>query len=180
MDEIVDKASNNMKESIAKLKKDLAKVRTGRAQTSLLDSVLVNCYDKSMHISSVASVSAPTAQCLEVQVWDAAVVANVEKAIRESNLDLTPNIAGQLIRVNIPPLTQERRESLVKIVAHHGENAKIHVRQIRKDSKDEVKKSTLSEDKMNFYNDKIQVIVDKTIKEIIEIVSSKKDELLKH
>ena len=171
-----------MHKSLEALKNDLAKVRTGRAHTGLLDHVQVDYYGGMMPINQVANVTLVDARTLGVQAWEKNMVAKVEKAIRESDLGLNPATQGDLIRVPMPPLTEERRRDLTKVVKSEGENAKVAVRNLRRDAnnslKDAVKAKEISEDDERRTQDDIQKLTDKHIAEIDKLVAQKEAELM--
>ncbi|MDE2585387.1 MAG: ribosome recycling factor [Betaproteobacteria bacterium] len=171
-----------MHKSLEALKNDLAKVRTGRAHTGLLDHVQVDYYGSMMPINQVANVTLVDARTLGVQAWEKNMVAKVEKAIRESDLGLNPATQGDLIRVPMPPLTEERRRDLTKVVKSEGENAKVAVRNLRRDAnnslKEAVKAKEISEDDERRSQDDIQKLTDKHIAEIDKLVAQKEAELM--
>ena len=133
---LVDK----MNKALAVLDKEYSGLRTGRASTNLLDPVVVEVYGSKMPLSQVSTIATPDAKTITVQVWDKSMVKTVEKAIADANLGLNPNSDGQMIRMNLPPLSSERRKELVKLAYKYGENAKIALRNIRRDSMDMLKK----------------------------------------
>lgn len=171
-----------MHKSLEALKNDLAKVRTGRAHTGLLDHVQVDYYGSMMPINQVANVTLVDARTLGVQAWEKNMVAKVEKAIRESDLGLNPATQGDLIRVPMPPLTEERRRDLTKVVKSEGENAKVAVRNLRRDAnnslKEAVKAKEISEDDERRSQEDIQKLTDKHIAEIDKLVAQKEAELM--
>lgn len=171
-----------MEKSLDSLKNDFAGLRAGRAHASLLDGILVEAYGSMTPISQVGTVSVPDARTLSVSVWDKAMAKNVEKALRESDLGLNPMSDGQLIRIPIPPLSEERRKELVKIAGKYSEQSKVAVRNIRRDAMDEVKKmkkdSLISEDEEKKYNADIQKWTDEAIKKIDEQVAAKEKDIM--
>ncbi|PJK01712.1 ribosome recycling factor [Lysobacteraceae bacterium NML03-0222] len=175
-------AQTRMQKSIEALRNDLAKVRTGRATTALVDHIKVNSYGSEMPLSQVASVSVSDARSLTITPWDKGMVAAIEKAIITSDLGLTPNTAGMTIRINIPPLTEERRRELTKVVHGEGENAKVAIRNIRRDAnqqvKDLLKDKQISEDDARRSEDEVQKITDKAIKDVEEVLKAKEQELM--
>ncbi len=166
-----------MDSGIEALKKEFQGLRTGRASVNLLDSVHVEAYGSQQPINQVGTVNAPEPRLLTVQVWDGSLVKNVEKAIREAGLGLNPQPDGQLIRVPLPELSQERRLELVKIAGKYAEQAKVAVRNIRRDSMDTVKKEKLSEDETKGMNDKIQKLTDEFVKKIDDLYTTKEKEI---
>ena len=168
--------------ALTSLAKEFQGLRTGRASTQLLDSVIVEAYGASMPINQIATVSVPEPRMLSVQVWDKENTKIVEKAIRESNLGLNPQVDGQLLRIPLPDLSEERRQELSKIAAKYAENAKIAVRNVRRDGMDTTKKmekdGDVSQDDRHIYDEEIQTITNKSINKIDELLSSKEVEIM--
>jgi ribosome recycling factor len=177
-----DDLKRRMHGAVEALKHDLAGLRTGRASTALLDPVNVEVYGATMPLNQVATVSTPEARMLSVQVWDRSNVQPVEKAIRSAGLGLNPVTDGQLIRLPIPDLTEERRKELAKLVGQYAEKAKIAVRNVRRDGMDHLKqdekKHQISEDEHKRLEQDVQKLTDDTIKEIDELAQSKEKEIL--
>lgn len=175
-------AEAKMQKSLDALKNDLAKVRTGRAHTGLLDHVQVEYYGSMVPLSQVANVTLVDARTLGVQPWEKPLLAKVEKAIRDSDLGLNPATQGELIRIPMPPLTEERRRELTKVVKNEGENAKVAVRNLRRDAnnalKDAVKAKTISEDDERRAQDDIQKLTDRHVAEIDKMLAQKESELM--
>jgi ribosome recycling factor len=171
-----------MQKSIEALKVDLAKIRTGRASAGLLDHINVDYYGSMMPINQVANVTLVDARTIAVQPWEKKMVGVVEKAIRESDLGLNPATQGEVIRVPMPALTEERRRDLIKVVKQEGENAKVAVRNLRRDGnqqlKDELKAKTISEDDERRAQDEVQKLTDRHIAEIDKLLQQKEAELL--
>ncbi len=180
--ELKKTTEQKMQKSIDVLKADLAKVRTGRAHTGLLDHVMVEYYGSMVPISQVANVTLIDARTIGVQAWEKPMLAKVEKAIRDSDLGLNPSNQGEIVRVPMPALTEERRRDLTKVVRHEGENAKVAVRNLRRDAnqhlKDAVKDKTISEDDERRAQDDIQKLTDKHIAEIDKLLAQKEQELM--
>lgn len=180
--EIRKDAQTRMAKSIESLRHDLAKVRTGRASTALVDQLKVNYYGSDMPLSQVATIAVSDARTLTITPWEKQMVGPVEKAILASDLGLTPNTAGTTIRINLPALTEERRKELAKVVHGEGENAKIAIRNIRRDAnqqvKDLLKEKQISEDEERRSEDEIQKITDEAIKGVDEVVKAKEEELM--
>jgi ribosome recycling factor len=180
--EIKKNTESKMQKSIEALKNDLAKVRTGRAHTGLLDHVQVDYYGSMVPISQVANITLVDARTIGVQPWEKGMAAKVEKAIRDSDLGLNPAAQGELIRVPMPPLTEERRRDLTKVVKGEGENAKVAVRNLRRDAnsalKDAVKAKEISEDDERRTQDDVQKLTDKYIAEVDKLVAQKESELM--
>ncbi|MDA0190659.1 MAG: ribosome recycling factor [Proteobacteria bacterium] len=171
-----------MQKSLEALKTDLAKVRTGRAHTGLLDHVQVEYYGSPVPIAQVGNVTLIDARTLGVQVWEKGMAAKVEKAIRDCDLGLNPSAQGELIRVPMPALTEERRRDLIKVVKGEGENAKVAVRNLRRDAnatlKDLVKNKEISEDDERRAQDDIQKLTDKYVAEVDKQLAQKENELM--
>ncbi|MCK6406373.1 MAG: ribosome recycling factor [Rhodocyclaceae bacterium] len=171
-----------MQKSLEALKNDLAKVRTGRAHTGLLDHIQVEYYGSMVPLANVANVTLVDARTIGVQPWEKPMVAKVEKAIRDSDLGLNPATQGELIRVPMPALTEERRKELTKVVKQEGENAKVAVRNLRRDAnahlKDGVKSKDISEDDERRAQDDIQKLTDKYVAEIDKMLAQKESELM--
>lgn len=171
-----------MQKSIEALKIDLAKIRTGRAHTGLLDHITVDYYGNPTPINQVANVTLVDARTIGVQPWEKKMVSAVEKAIRDSDLGLNPATQGEMIRVPMPALTEERRRELIKVVKQEGENAKVAVRNLRRDAnqqlKDELKAKTISEDDDRRAQDDVQKLTDRHIAEIDKLLQQKEAELL--
>ncbi len=159
------------------LHKEFQGLRTGRASTNLLDNIVVEVYGSKMPINQVATVSAPEPRMLTVQVWDAGNTKAVEKAISTAGLGLNPQPAGTLIRVPLPGLTEERRVELAKVASKYAEQAKIAVRNIRREGMDTAKKNKLSEDELKKAEEKIQKMTDSWIKKIEEALAHKEHEI---
>jgi ribosome recycling factor len=171
-----------MHKSIETLKADLAKVRTGRAHTGILDHVMVDYYGSPTHIAQVANVTLIDARTIGVQPWEKKMIAVVEKAIRESDLGLNPSTQGDMIRVPTPPLTEERRKEMVKLVKGEAEDAKIAIRNIRRDANESLKKilkeKACSEDDERRAQDDVQKLTDKFVIEVDKLVAEKEKEVL--
>lgn len=182
LNELQQSTTQKMQRSIEALKTDLAKVRTGRAHTGLLDHVMVEYYGSEVPINQVANVTLIDARTIGVQPWEKPMVAKVEKAIRDSDLGLNPASQGEIIRVPMPPLTEERRRDLTKVVRQEGETAKIAVRNLRRDAnqqlKDAVKDKTISEDDERRGQEAIQKLTDRFVAEIDKILAEKEQELM--
>ena len=171
-----------MQKSIETLKADLAKVRTGRAHVGMLDHVQVDYYGTPTHINQVANVTLLDARTIGVQPWEKKMIATVEKAIRESDLGLNPSTQGDVIRVPTPALTEERRKEMVKLVKSEAEDAKIAIRNIRRDANEALKKllqdKAISEDDERRAQDDVQKLTDKFVAEVDKLVAEKEKEVL--
>ena len=167
--------------SIESLKEEFSGLRTGRASTALLDSIMVDAYGSMMPINQVATVSVPEARMLSVSVWDKNLMKHVEKAIRESSLGLNPMNDGVQIRIPLPPLSEERRLELTKIAGKYTEESRVAVRNIRRDILDKIKKmksdNEISEDEEKRYADEVQKMTDKTIADMDEALKAKEAEI---
>lgn len=175
----LDKAGleRRMQGAIEQLKKEFSGLRAGRASTNLLESVVVEVYGSKMPINQVASVNVPEPRMLTVQVWDQSQVATVEKAIRDAGLGLNPMRDGSLVRVPVPELNEERRLELVKVAGKYAEQARVSVRNIRRDGMDQVKSSDASEDESKRLSDDVQKLTDKYIAEIDDLFKHKEGEI---
>jgi ribosome recycling factor len=182
LNDIKKDAQLRMAKSVDNFRHELTKLRTGRATTALVDHLKVNYYGNDMPLTQVASIAVADARSLTITPWEKAMVGPVEKAILASDLGLNPNTAGQVIRINLPPLTEERRKELSKHVHHEGENAKVAVRNVRRDAlhhvKELLKDKVVTEDESRRSEDEIQKLTDKHIKDIDDVVKDKEKELL--
>lgn len=173
---------HKMQKTVETLKGDLAKIRTGRAHTGLLDHILVEYYGSMVPVAQVANVTLIDARTIGVQPWEKPMVAKVERAIRDSDLGVNPANTGEIIRVPMPALTEERRRELTKIVRHEGENARVAVRNLRRDAnqhlKDAVKDKTISEDEERRAEENIQKLTDHYVAEIDKLLAHKEQELM--
>ncbi|MBP9714289.1 MAG: ribosome recycling factor [Sterolibacterium sp.] len=180
--EIRKQAEQKMLKSIDALKQDLAKVRTGRAHTGILDHVHVDYYGSPVPLSQVANVTLIDARTIGVQPWEKPMMAKVEKAIRDADLGLNPAAQGEMIRVPMPMLTEERRRELTKVVKQEAESAKVAVRNLRRDAnnqlKDALKKKEISEDDERRVQDEIQKLTDRFVVDVDKIVADKEKDLM--
>ena len=172
-----------MRTAIEALKRELSGLRTGRASPNLLDPVMVNVYGQKMPLNQVGSVSVPEPRMIAVHVWDKAAVPAVDKAIREANLGLNPIVDGNIIRLPIPPLTQERRQELVKLAHKYAEQSRVAIRNVRREGMDLLKKlekdGKMSQDEHRANSAKVQELTDKLIKEVDQILANKETEINK-
>lgn len=182
IDSIVTDAENRMSKSVGNVKDELGKVRTGRAHPSLLDHIMVDYYGAPTPLSQAAGVSIGDARTLVVKVYDRTMVQAIEKAIMESDLGLNPATAGDAIRIPLPPLTEERRRDLVKVVKNEGENGKVAIRNIRRDAnnhiKDLLKSKEISEDDEKRGEDRIQKLTDRFVGEVEKLIEAKEKDLM--
>ena len=180
--EIKSSAETKMVKSIESFKSDIQKIRTGRAHPGILDQVHVDYYGAMVPISQVANVSLLDARTIGVQPWEKGLAAKIEKAIRESDLGLNPASQGDLIRVPMPALTEERRRDLTKVVRHAGEDSKIAVRNLRREANEHLKKllkdKAVTEDDERRTQDEVQKLTDRVIAEIDKLVQVKEAEIL--
>ncbi len=174
--------TEKMNKALAVLDKEHSGLRTGRASAHLLDPVVVEMYGSRMPLSQVGTISTPDAKTITVQVWDKEMVKTVEKAIADANLGLNPNSDGQLIRMNLPILSEERRKELVKLAHKYGENTKIALRNIRRDGMDALKKmekdNEISKDEHHDYADEVQKLTDEFIQKVDKLAEAKEKEIL--
>ena len=170
-----------MESSIVFFKKELTSVRTSRANLSMLDNIYVNAYGNQTPLNQLGNINIPEASLITIQIWDSSLLKPIETAINESNLGINPQTEGQLIRLPIPKLSEERRLELSKIVSKYGESAKISVRNIRRDTLDELKtdekEKIISQDELKKYSSEIQLITDEFIEKIDAIVLIKQKEI---
>jgi ribosome recycling factor len=182
IDDIKKDAAQRMAKSVDALQEGLAKLRTGRAHPSLLDHLHVNYYGSDVPLKQVAAINIEDARTLAVQPWEQAMVKPVEKAILESDLGLNPNTAGTVIRVPLPPLTEERRRDMTKVVRHEAEQARVAVRNIRreanKDLESLVKEKLISEDEERRGQEMVQKLTDQYVKEIDDVLAIKEKDLM--
>ena len=182
LNDIKKDAATRMQKSVDAFRQELTKLRTGRATSALVDHLKVNYYGSEMPLSQVATVAVADARTLTITPWEKPMVAVVEKAIFASDLGLTPNTAGTVIRINLPPLTEERRRELSKHVHAGCEDAKVAIRNIRRDAnhhlKELLKDKQITEDEERRSEDEIQKLTDKAIKDVDEVVKAKEQELM--
>ena len=173
--------SNKMDKSIQSFKKDISTLRTGRANTNMLDTIKVDVYGQLMPIDQLATISVPEARLISIQVWDKGNTALIESAIQKSELGINPQIDGQIIRLRIPDLTEERRKDLIKILKNMGEKAKISIRNVRREANEDLKKKlkekSISEDENKNFEKNIQKLTDFNIENIEKILAEKEKEI---
>ncbi len=182
MEPFLQTANDKINHTLEHLKKELASIRAGRANPALIEELSVEAYGGRMKLMEMGTITAPQPSLLQIQVWDVSVVKNVEKAIQESSLGLTPNTEGQVIRLPIPPLSEERRQEFIKVAHQKGEEAKIAIRQIRGDERsawDKLKTDgEIGEDEFFRREKMLQDFVDKVSDNILELVKAKEAELI--
>ena len=179
---VVDQMSQGMDKHITSLKGDLAKLRTGRASTALLEPVHVDYYGSSVPVNQVANVTTPDARTIQITPWEQGTIGAIEKAILAANIGLTPQNDGKVIRISLPPMTEERRKDLIKVVKAEGESARVAIRNQRRDAnnaaKEMLKAKTISEDQDRRFQDEIQKLTDKFIAEVDRLLATKESELM--
>lgn len=168
-----------MEKAVEHLRGELSKLRVGRASVSMLDGVKVESYGSQLNLKEVAALATPDAKSITIQPWDRGVINDVEKAILAANLGLTPINDGKLIRVNLPPLTEDRRKDFVKNIKKYGEESKVSVRNVRRDALDAIKKDKeATEDDKRRFQDDLQKLTDQFVAEIDKVVDTKSEELM--
>jgi ribosome recycling factor len=180
--ELKRKTTDRMDRTIEALRKEFSSIRTGRASLALLDGIMVNYYDTLTPLQQLASLSIPESRQMAIQPWDPKAIPDIEKAILKSDLGLTPMNDGKMIRMNIPPLTEERRKQLVKMVKKKAEEAKVAVRNIRRDANEDLKKlekeKHISEDEVKKAQDEIQKLTDSHITRVDDVLANKEKEIM--
>lgn len=178
----LDALERRMDGALTTVKNEFGGLRTGRASASLLEPIKVDVYGAEMPLDQVGTISVPEARLLSVQVWDKSNVAAVEKAIRNSTLNLNPAVDGQLIRIPIPELNEERRQELVKVAKNYAEQARVAVRNVRRDGMDQLKKlekdGHIGKDDIKMYADEVQALTDKAVGKIDEALAGKEEEIM--
>ena len=179
MDDIKSACDERMKKTVASLRDDFATIRTGRASPSIFDKLRVDYYGQKSPIAQVATVSAPEARLIVIQPWDRALITEIEKAIQKSDLGLNPSNDGKVIRISIPPLTEQRRKELVKGAKATTESSRVAIRNIRRDGLEDIKKrSDVPEDEAKKGEDELQKLTDSYIAQINKILEEKEKEIL--
>ena len=180
--ELKRKTTDRMDRTIEALRKEFSSIRTGRASLALLDGIMVNYYNTLTPLQQLASLSIPESRQMAIQPWDPKAIPDIEKAILKSDLGLTPMNDGKMIRMNIPPLTEERRKQLVKMVKKKAEEAKVAVRNIRRDANEDLKKlekeKHISEDEVKKAQDEIQKLTDSHITRVDDVLANKEKEIM--
>ena len=177
----LDEIERRMEGALTALKGDFASLRTGRASGSMLDAITVDAYGAAMPVNQVATINVPEPRMVTVSVWDKGLVAAVDKAIRQSGLGINPVMDGTLLRLPIPELNEERRRDLSKVAGQYAENARVAIRNVRRDGMDQVKKAKsegLSEDDQKLYNDEIQTLTDAAIANVDAALDTKQEEIM--
>lgn len=182
LDDIKKDAESRMQKSVDALRHELAKIRTGRAHPSLLDHIQVNYYGSDVPIKQVANITAEDSRTLSITPWEKGIVQAVEKAIMQSDLGLNPNTAGTVIRVPLPPLTEERRRDLIRVARHEAEQGRVAIRNIRRDANNELREALkaklISEDDERWGADAVQKLTDLYVKNVDKVLEEKEADLL--
>jgi ribosome recycling factor len=180
--QVLNQAEEKMKKAIAAFQRELGSIRAGRANPSLLDRIQVDYYGAATPINQLAGVTVPEARLLVIQPYDKTAIADIEKAIQKSDLGLTPSNDGSVIRITIPPLTEERRKELAKLVKKYAEDAKVALRNIRRDANEDLKKlekeGEITEDELRRNNDDVQKLTDKYTTEADAVMANKEKEIM--
>lgn len=181
-EKVISTSKEKMEKTVQSLSRELATVRAGRANPALLDKVVVDYYGTATPLNQLSNISAPEPRLLVIQPWDKSAIGDIEKAILKSDLGLTPNTDGNIIRIAIPQLTEERRKELVKLVRKMAEESRVAVRNIRRDANDEIKSmeksGDISQDDSRRLQDEIQELTDEYVEKINEVLSAKEEEIM--
>jgi ribosome recycling factor len=181
-EQILSELREKMNTTVLSLKKDFVRVRTGRASTALFDGIKVNCYETKMPLDQVASISVPESRQIIIKPWDQAILVEIEKSILKSELGLTPMNDGKMIRISIPPLTEERRKDLAKMARKMSEDGKVAIRNHRREANEMLKElkndKTISEDDLFKAQEDVQKITDEFIKKVDEVTAEKEKEIM--
>lgn len=180
--EVIRHSEESMKKSIETLDRELMGIRTGKANPGLLEGVRVMYYGQTVPLKQVASIAVPEPRLITIQPWEKSLVSEIDKAIRASELGLNPQVEGTLIRLPIPPLTEERRKELVKVVKKYGEETRVAVRNVRRDANERFKKlekdHKISEDEMHARVEEVQKMTDRYVKQVDEVIVAKEKEIM--
>ncbi len=182
MKSVISDAEDRMKKTIAALEQEFNALRSGRASTALFDKIKVDYYGQETPLNQVASISVPEARLVVIQPWDKSLLSPIEKALMKSELSLNPNNDGKLIRINIPPLTEQRRKELVKLAKNIAENSRVSIRNIRRDAIEELKKlekqKEITEDDLKLGQDEVQKVTDSFVADINTMLDAKEQEIM--
>lgn len=182
MADLITSSEDRMKKTVANLKEGFASLRTGRASAALFDKIRVDCYGEKSPLNQVANISIPEARLIVIQPWDKNLIGEIEKAIRTSELSLNPSNDGKVIRIGIPPLTEERRKDLVKLAKNQAEQSRVAVRNIRRDGNEELKKqlkdSVITEDDESKTSAELQKLTDTYITKVNQVLDEKEKEIM--
>ena len=176
--EILDSMNVHMDKSLTSLKTELAKVRTGRASTALVEPVYIDYYGSNSPLNQVANVTTPDARTIQIAPWDGSMLAAIEKAILAANLGLTPQSDGKVIRINVPAMTEERRKEMVKLIKKMGEDTKVAIRTTRREGNEAVKAAKMTEDESKKFQEQIQKKTDEKSAEVDKLISAKEKEIM--
>lgn len=180
--QIIDQFSAAADKSLASLKNELSKVRTGRASTALVEPVQVDYYGTPTPLTQVANVTTPDARTIQIAPWENSMIGAIEKAIHGANIGLTPQSDGKVVRISVPAMTEERRKEMVKLIKKIGEDSKVAIRNSRRDSNEEVKKAekakTLTEDESKKFQEQVQKKTDEKIAEVDKLITAKEKEIM--
>ena len=176
--EIMDRITANMDKGLTSLKSELAKVRTGRASTALVEPVYIDYYGSSSPLNQVANVTTPDARTIQIAPWDGSMLAAIEKAILAANIGLTPQSDGKVIRINVPAMTEERRKEMVKLIKKMGEDTKVGIRTVRREGNEAVKAAKMTEDESKKVQDQIQKKTDEKSAEVDKLITAKEKEIM--
>ena len=182
MNEVISSNEERMKKTVANLKEGFATLRTGRASASLFDRIRVDAYGEKTPLNQVANISIPEARLIVIQPWDKNLIAEIEKAIRSSELSLNPSNDGKVIRIAVPPLTEQRRKELVKVAKNQAEQSRVAVRNIRRDGNDDLKKllkdASITEDEESKFSGDLQKLTDSYITKVNQVLEEKEKEIM--
>lgn len=182
MDKVIKQTDEKMKKSLSALDEEFNTLRTGRASPALFDKIRVEYYGNPTPLNQVATISAPEARLVVIQPWDKSVIGEIEKAIQKSELSVNPSNDGKVIRISIPPLTEERRKEFVKVAKNMAEQSRVSIRNVRRDANDELKKAEkdgeISEDDLKRAEDEVQKLTDQYVEQVNQILETKEKEIL--
>ncbi len=182
MDSVIKQAEDKMRKSLTALEEEFNTLRTGRASPALFDRIRVEYYGNPTPLNQVATISVPEARLVVIQPWDKSVIGEIEKAIQKSELSVNPSNDGKVIRISIPPLTEERRKEFVKMAKNMAEQSRVSIRNVRRDANDELKKAEkdgdMSEDDLKRAEDEVQKLTDRFVEEVNTILEAKENEIL--
>jgi len=182
MQDVISANEDRMKKTVASLKEGFSSLRTGRASASLFDRIRVDAYGEKSPLNQVANISVPEARLIVIQPWDKALITEIEKAIRSSELSLNPSNDGKVIRISIPPLTEERRKELVKLAKNNAEQSRVSIRNIRRDGNEELKKllkdAKITQDDESKGSDELQKLTDSYINQVNKVLEEKEKEIM--
>ncbi len=182
IDDVKRRANAKMEAAMEHLRKELSSIRTGRASLSILEGIKVDYYGTQMPLQQVATLAVPESRLITIQPWESKIIGEIEKAILSSEIGVTPTNDGKLIRLSIPPLTEERRKDLVKAVKKLGEDARISIRNLRRDANEELKRlhkeAALTDDQLRKTQEEVQKVTDQYIKRIDEVIAKKEEDIL--